>query len=100
RYRWWTFAGGAANSVLAAWLTSFGESTKTTDMWIELDDPKNISRLSEALPGKKYFTELFDRLMIGLKFNETLPRNLAEEVLAGRYLDIDSAQLIRNVSVD
>ena len=95
RYRWWTFAGGAANSVLVAWLQANDTTTKATDMWIEVDDLQAIKALAADEHDGSCFAQLFDRLMVGLKFHEALPRSFAEDVLEARYLDLATAHLLR-----
>jgi ATP-dependent Lhr-like helicase len=94
--RWWTFAGGVANTILSHQLRGHGE-VEPDSVSIKLEGTASIEDLQSEIqafePGA--IAPLPDRKAIeNLKFSETLPRALADEVYCSRFHDPEA---IRNV---
>jgi ATP-dependent Lhr-like helicase len=97
--RWWTFAGGVANTLLAQHLKRYGEVVADNisikfegDLSIEFlqDDLKLLtSDQIEPVPDAKAIENL--------KFSEALPPALSDEVFCSRFNDIEA---IRQVLVE
>jgi ATP-dependent helicase Lhr and Lhr-like helicase len=94
--RWWTFAGGVANRLLSQHFKAHVESV-ADNLSIKLEAGMSI----EALQG--YLGSLAaDQIEIvpdtkaieNLKFSETLPRVLADEVFCARFKDDEAIRLV------
>jgi len=93
--RWWTFAGGKANALLAAQQKGPSGARRSDNLSIELDDPPDfeVGKHSETTL-ERIAAALAISLPCELKFSECLPRDLKQRTLISRYLDIDSARSI------
>ena len=94
--RWWTFAGGVANRLLAQHLKGFAEAV-ADNLSIKLEGGMAIESLREHLGSLKtdqIETVPDSKAIDDLKFSEALPRALAEEVFCARFSD---EQAIRRV---
>ncbi len=90
--RWWTFAGGVANTILAQQLGRFGEAkADNVSITIGSDPPMDEVRAhlgtlsaydASAVPDPKAIENL--------KFSEALPRDLADQVYMARFNDEES----------
>jgi ATP-dependent Lhr-like helicase len=85
--RWWTFAGGVANTILGHHLKRYGEA-EPDSVSIKIDANASIDDLRGQIQSLEpdRLTPLPDSKIIeNLKFSETLPRELAEEVFRARF---------------
>ena len=102
RLRWWTFAGGLANLALAEHLP-ITSPNKADDLSISLEQgvshieaTREISRL-RSLPLDSLRPSVSPAAVTGLKFNDCLPVDLAQQTLAARLWDPAAVDTIRQV---
>ncbi|MCA9175164.1 MAG: hypothetical protein KDB14_11835, partial [Planctomycetales bacterium] len=88
RHRWWTFAGGAANSALALRLGEIGIA-RVDDLWVETDAGVPVSDIIHSQANDSdivaFGVKLAERTE--LKFAACLASNLVAAVVVGRSLD-------------
>ena len=87
--RWWTFAGGVANTILAHQLKRFGEA-KADNVSITIEGDPPIDEVREhlgSLSAHEVSAVPDPRAIENLKFSEALPRALAEQVYLARFND-------------
>jgi ATP-dependent Lhr-like helicase len=87
--RWWTFAGGVANTILAHQLGRFGNAkADNLSITIEGDPPiDEVRPFLGALPTQGISPVPVPETIKNLKFSEALPRPLAEQVYCARFAD-------------
>ena len=87
--RWWTFAGGVANTILSHQLGHLGEAkANNVSITIEGDPPIDELRRQIGSLGAEGMSPACDPAAVdNLKFSEALPRALAEEVFFARFSD-------------
>jgi ATP-dependent Lhr-like helicase len=94
--RWWTFAGGIANTLIAGHLKTVMDST-ADNLAIRFRGVVDLDRVEELL-GRIVRDEIQltpdANAIDGLKFAEALPASLANEVLRSRFSD---AEAVRSV---
>jgi ATP-dependent Lhr-like helicase len=103
--RWWTFAGGVANTILAQQLKRWGEA-KADNVSITIEGEPPIDEMSAdlaALAPQEISPQPDPCAIENLKFSEALPRSLADRVFCARFDDDEGiqnvlAEPIRNVS--
>ncbi|MEV7010534.1 hypothetical protein [Streptosporangium sp. NPDC051022] len=90
---WWTWAGYRGNATLTATLRSLADPTqRVDDLRIRLRNDLTRSIWHDALRALELrYPEVDDKAVNGLKFNATLPRDLAVETLATRLADFSAA---------
>jgi ATP-dependent Lhr-like helicase len=94
--RWWTFAGGVANTLLSQHLKRYGESV-ADNVSIKLDGDLPVEAIQENLRPltPEQIEPIPDAKSIeNLKFSEALPRALAEEVFCSRFNDEEAIRLV------
>ena len=94
--RWWTFAGGVANTILGDKLKPYGGSDPD-NMSIRLDGDAAIDEVREHLGGLQADEVVpipNPRAVENLKFSEALPRALADEVFCSRFHDEEAIQKV------
>jgi ATP-dependent Lhr-like helicase len=95
---WWTFAGGAANAVLAAALSSVTLEVvgNVNDLSLRLRGSVSIDReqLQKALVTARPAREVSDQLASELKFSSCLSANLLGRCIDARILDREGAAAI------
>ena len=87
--RWWTFAGGVANTILAHQLKRFGEA-KADNVSITIEGDPPIDEVREhlgSLSAHEVSAVPDPKAIENLKFSEALPRALAEQVYLARFND-------------
>ena len=88
--RWWTFAGGVANTILAHQLKRWGE-TKADNVSISIEGEAAHRRgrtpIWLALAPQEIFPRPDPRAIANLKFSEALPRPLADGAFCARFKD-------------
>jgi ATP-dependent Lhr-like helicase len=106
--RWWTWAGGRANALIAAAISAvrpglIDEIDRYDNRYIRLQPQAGAGELREALasardrfgdPLLNVPYEVSDDALDGLKFAELLPPAMARRTLAERALDHDNASLL------
>jgi ATP-dependent Lhr-like helicase len=104
RVRWWTFAGLHANAALAAGLRAHGLTTGRIDNFSVPLDREPSAATFEALrdlAGKDaLWTPVDDRAIDGLKFNQCLPREVAERMLSRRMTDREAIRVVLGQPLD
>jgi ATP-dependent Lhr-like helicase len=94
--RWWTFAGGVANSLLSQHLKGYGESS-AGNLSIKLEAGVSVEALRGelgSLTADKIETVPDSKAIENLKFSEALPRALADEVFCSRFNDEEAIRLV------
>jgi ATP-dependent Lhr-like helicase len=94
--RWWTFAGGIANTILSDQLKWSGRA-EPDNVSIDLEGVANIDEVRERLvrlQAGDVVTTPDPRAVENLKFAEALPRALADEVFCSRFHDEDAIQKV------
>jgi ATP-dependent helicase Lhr and Lhr-like helicase len=93
--RWWTWAGYRANATLAATLSSLTDSVQRFDdasIRLRSDLSPEMWQAGSADAAERLcLPDVDERALVGLKFNEALPKRLAVATLAARLADLDSA---------
>ena len=92
--RWWTFAGGVANTILGHQLKWYGNA-EPDNVSIKMDQNSPIDDLRKQLQSLEpdLIAPVPDsKVMENLKFSETLPRALADEVFCSRFNDEKAIQ--------
>ena len=92
--RWWTFAGGVANTILGHQLKWYGNA-EPDNVSITMDQNSPIDDLRKQLQSLEpdLIAPVPDsKVMENLKFSETLPRALADEVFCSRFHDEQAIQ--------
>jgi ATP-dependent Lhr-like helicase len=92
--RWWTFAGGVANTILAQQLKTWGES-KADNVSITIEGEPLIDQVQAevgSLITRDISPEPDPRAIENLKFSEALPRSLADVVFCARFNDEEAIQ--------
>jgi ATP-dependent Lhr-like helicase len=87
--RWWTFAGGAANSILGQQLKRYGD-TQFDNLSVRLDGRLSTDEVRDYLGFLRpdQIVPIPDPDAIeNLKFSEALPRPLADDVFCSRHYD-------------
>lgn len=91
--RWWTYAGGAVNTSLAAALTSAGYEVSADSFGLSVIGPVDPAQLrAEALAHADAVPLISPDALAGLKFSAALPEAVAAEVLGQRMTDPESAR--------
>jgi ATP-dependent Lhr-like helicase len=99
--RWWTFAGGVANTILAQQLKRWGEA-KADNLSITIEGEPPIDELNAdlgSLATQQILPEPDHRAIENLKFSEALPRSLADRVFCARFNDEEAIRGILAESV-
>ena len=94
--RWWTFAGGVANTILSDKLKQYG-GAEPDNVSIRLEGDAAIEDFREhlALLQTDEVLPMPDpRAVENLKFSEALPRALADEVFCSRFHDEEAIQRV------
>jgi ATP-dependent Lhr-like helicase len=94
--RWWTFAGGVANMILAHQLKQFGD-TQSDNLSVRLEgrlSPEDVREFLGSLRPDQMVAVPDPDAIENLKFSEALPQALAEEVFCSRS---DKPTVLRNV---
>jgi hypothetical protein len=94
--RWWTFAGGIANTLLSQHLKRYGESV-ADNVSIKLDGALPVEAIQDDLRSltPDQIEHIPDAKTIeNLKFSEALPRALAEEVFCSRFNDEEAIRIV------
>jgi ATP-dependent Lhr-like helicase len=94
--RWWTFAGGVANTILAQQLKRWGEA-KADNISLTIEGEPPIDEVNADLAGlasQDISPEPDLRAIENLKFSEALPRSLADQVFCARFNDPDAVRHI------
>lgn len=103
--RWWTWAGGRGNAVLAAALAEVApelvdDTSRFDNRYVRLRPVASAGALTEALRAARgafgddlrgVSPEVSDDAVRQLKFADLLPPDLAHHTLAGRLADHDAA---------
>ena len=94
--RWWTFAGGVANTILSDKLKQYG-GADPDNVSIRLEGDAAIEKVREHL-GLLQTDDVVPipdpRAVENLKFSEALPRGLADEVFCSRFHDEEAIQKV------
>jgi ATP-dependent Lhr-like helicase len=93
--RWFTFAGGVANTALADALRDRGiANAQSSDYWVKIPYAANFTGILAGL--RKMSSEeisacfvIVDDYLENLKFRDCLPADLAMEILRTRLLSVD-----------
>ena len=89
RIRWWTFAGGIANAILAAALKPHFDVTSDNGS-LSFQIAASMTEISERLDdlvAEMVLPNVCGEAMDGLKFSECLSPSIAAEVFASRFDD-------------
>lgn len=92
--RWWTYAGGAANTSLAASLGAGGFEATSDSLGISIAGRVRAEQIrAAAVSGlaEGAMPAITDEALDGLKFSAALPREVAASVLAERITRPDTA---------
>ncbi|MCP9954088.1 BREX-2 system phosphatase PglZ [Actinomadura madurae] len=96
--RWWTWAGHRTNATLKATLSEVTDSEqRVEDFYLRLRTDVTPARWKEACGEGRAHLCLPSpdaRGLSGLKFNEALPRRLAEATLSARLADLRGAEIV------
>lgn len=98
--RWWTFAGGGANAVLAQVLREAGVGvTAQDDTSLSLRRTGAGPALRDLAVGSEVLDHLpiDDRLLDAIKFRACLPDATARRIAAARLVDIDGAEFVASM---
>jgi len=99
---WWTFAGGAANAVLASAIRQHGSGLATTadDLAVFMPAAAEVllPRVSEALAGWRPPETLVQEHGEDLKFSSCLPTRLLELCVTARLFDLEGARAALELS--
>lgn len=93
--RWFTFAGGVANTALADALRDRGISNaQSSDYWVKIPRAANFTGILGSLrqmssEGLSACFIIVDDYLENLKFRDCLPADLAMEILRTRLLSTD-----------
>ena len=85
--RWWTFAGGVANTILGHQLKRYGE-TQSDNLSIRIEgnlSPEEVREYLGSLRPEGILPVPDPDAIENLKFSEALPRALADEVFCSRF---------------
>ena len=88
--RWSTYAGGAANSSVAAALDEGGFEATADSVGITIAgrvDVEQVRAAAEAGVAQGALPDITDEALDGLKFSAALPRDIAASVIAERMTD-------------
>jgi ATP-dependent Lhr-like helicase len=94
--RWWTFAGGVANTLLGQHLKRYGEP-EADNVSIRFEGGPPIEMLHDdlrSLTSDQIEPVPDARVIENLKFSEALPRALADEVFCSRFNDEEAIRLV------
>ncbi|MDQ1250500.1 MAG: ATP-dependent helicase Lhr and Lhr-like helicase [Actinomycetota bacterium] len=90
--RWWTYAGGKANTSLAAVLTAAGYEVTADSFAIGIAGPVDAAEMrATSLTHAHAVPAISPEVLEGLKFSAALPVDVATEVLAQRMTDPGTA---------
>jgi len=92
--RWWTFAGGVANTVLGHQLKRYGD-TQSDNLSIRLEgklSPEEVRNCLGSIRPDEIVLVPDPDATEHLKFSEALPQALADEVFCARFNDADAIQ--------
>ncbi|WP_205719061.1 DEAD/DEAH box helicase [Actinomadura geliboluensis] len=96
--RWWTWAGHRTNATLKTTLSEVTDpEQRVEDFYIRLRTDVTTARWKEACSEGRAHLCLPSpdaRALHGLKFNEALPRRLAEATLSARLADLPGAEIV------
>ncbi len=95
--RWSTYAGGAANTSLAAALDLRGFEATADSLGISVAgriDAEQVRDATAAGRAEAALPAITDEALEGLKFSAALPREMAAEVLAERITDAPTAATV------
>jgi ATP-dependent Lhr-like helicase len=91
--RWWTYAGGAANTSLATALTAAGYEVTADSFGVGIAGHIDVAEMRAAsLAHADAVPTISPEVLEGLKFSAALPVDIATEVLAQRMTDPDTAK--------
>jgi ATP-dependent helicase Lhr and Lhr-like helicase len=99
--RWWTFAGGVANRLLSLHLEGYG-AMSADNVSIKFDPDMSIEALQDylsLLSVEQIETDPDPKAIENLKFSETLPRTLSDEVFCSRFSDEEAIRLVLRESL-
>lgn len=103
RTRWWTFAGSAANRLLAGALGDAADPAETDNITLTLTAPESgaslRARLEEGWSTAAPAPQAVAELVKALKFSDCLPAPLAAEVVIARAVDREGAATVRGEAV-
>jgi ATP-dependent Lhr-like helicase len=95
---WWTWAGGRANATLISVLGDTVDSDTVDDFRIKLRadvEPADFNQQrATALDADLPLPNVTERAVIGLKFADVLPKDVAHDTLAARLADPAGARKI------
>jgi ATP-dependent Lhr-like helicase len=101
---WWTFAGSRANAILAAGLYNAGCSVMSSDNFrirLLAGQSQNLANAIRAFPDiARIRVPPPERLALELKFNECLPKHLADSIVSERQSDANSARKILTMDLN
>jgi ATP-dependent Lhr-like helicase len=100
--RWWTYAGGAANTSLAAALEAGSIQASSDALVVTIPgrvDPDQMMATARSALATGARPAITDEALDGLKFSAALPRGIAEAVLAMRLADPKSAEAVLDAPV-
>ena len=92
--RWWTFAGGVANTILGHQLKRYGD-TQSDNLSIRLEgklSPEEVRNYLGSLRPDEIVAVPDPDAIGNLKFSEALPQALADEVFCTRFSDAEAIQ--------
>jgi ATP-dependent helicase Lhr and Lhr-like helicase len=96
--RWWTWAGYRANATLAATLGELADpAQRWDDVQVRLRSDLTPAAWRERTAGAGHrlrLPEINDKALVGLKFSDALPKDLAVATLAARLADLDGAAAV------
>jgi ATP-dependent Lhr-like helicase len=100
RLRWWTFAGGAVNRMLALQLAGRGRVV-VDDLWLETPNDVSLSSLL-ALPHDANSLKndaVMSTVDAELKFSECLPPRLLASLIRNRTFDRDALKRLSSMKL-
>jgi ATP-dependent Lhr-like helicase len=99
--RWWTFAGGRANSGLRARLEAAGvRSNGCDDLGVSLLGTPLADELRAAARTEGRAEAVDQRRLAAIKFNEAVPEQRLREMLRARDLDLRAIDIARGEPLD
>jgi ATP-dependent Lhr-like helicase len=93
--RWWTWGGFRANAVLAATLSGVADPLQRfDDRYIRLQEDLTPQRWRDGTAdasSRLCLPEVSEKALVGLKFSDALPKQMAIATLAARLADLEGA---------
>jgi ATP-dependent Lhr-like helicase len=94
--RWWTFAGGMANTILAHQLKQFSD-TRSNNLSVRLEgrlSPEDVREFLGSLRSDQIVAVPDPDAIENFKFSDALTEALANEVFCARFTDVEVIQTV------